>query len=267
MLKAQGVDIIIVLSHSGLEVDKIIARDGGPDIDVIVGGHSHTFMFTGNDPPGNMRPGDEYPAIVKSADDGHEVLIVQAAAYTKLVGDLTVYFDSLGNIVRWEGSPVYLDESVIPGNICLHISFFFTYSYIDPDIVAALQPWKDIVDREGLRVIGTTKVQLSRSRCNVAECNIGNLLSDAFVHKMIDEAEAGDWTYSPIAINAVGGIRSSLEVGNLTYGDLVSCIPFENTLDTMDMYGEHLLLALEYSASVSWDEDRFNGAVLLQISG
>lgn len=114
-LKAQGVDIIIVLSHSGLSVDKIIARDGGPDIDVIVGGHSHTFMFTGDNPPGNMYPVDEYPAIVKSADDGHEVLIVQASAYTKLVGDLTVFFDASGNVVRWEGSPVYLDDSVIPG--------------------------------------------------------------------------------------------------------------------------------------------------------
>lgn len=114
-LKAQGVDIIIVLSHSGLAVDKIIARDGGPNIDVIVGGHSHTFMFTGDDPPGGMLPIDEYPAIVESADDGHKVLIVQAAAFTKLVGDLTVYFDAAGNVVRWEGSPIYLDESVIPG--------------------------------------------------------------------------------------------------------------------------------------------------------
>lgn len=104
-----------MLSHSGLDVDKIIARDAGPDIDVIVGGHSHTFMFTGDNPPGDMRPADEYPAIVKSADDGHDVLIVQASAYTKLVGDLTVYFDRSGKITRWEGSPVYLDESIIPG--------------------------------------------------------------------------------------------------------------------------------------------------------
>lgn len=127
-LKAQGVDIIIVLSHSGLEVDKIIARDGGPDIDVIVGGHSHTFMFTGDNPPGNMIAYDEYPSVVKSADDGHQVLIVQASAYTKLLGDLTVYFDANGDIVRWEGSPVYLDETIIPG--ILHSSFKSTVTTI-----------------------------------------------------------------------------------------------------------------------------------------
>lgn len=85
-------------------MDKIIARDGEPDIDVIVCAHSHTFMFTGENPPGGLSPMDEYPAIVQSADDGDEVLIVQASAYTKLVGDLTVYFDVDGNVVCWEGS-------------------------------------------------------------------------------------------------------------------------------------------------------------------
>ena len=45
-LKGEGVKIIIGLSHSGYEMDKKIAAevDG---IDVIVGGHSHTFLYTG----------------------------------------------------------------------------------------------------------------------------------------------------------------------------------------------------------------------------
>lgn len=45
-LKKKGVDIIIVLSHCGLDVDKIMAAKC-PLIDVIVGGHSHTFLYTG----------------------------------------------------------------------------------------------------------------------------------------------------------------------------------------------------------------------------
>lgn len=63
-LKAQGVDIIIVLSHCGLNADYEIARNSGPDIDVIVGGHSHSFMYTGPSPPSSDSPVDEYPAIV-----------------------------------------------------------------------------------------------------------------------------------------------------------------------------------------------------------
>lgn len=45
-LRDDGVNIIIGLGHSGIEVDKIIAKEV-EDIDIIVGGHSHTFLYSG----------------------------------------------------------------------------------------------------------------------------------------------------------------------------------------------------------------------------
>lgn len=45
-----------------------------------------------------------------------QVLIVQASAYTKYIGDLTVYFDIEGEISSWEGKPIYLDSDVEKGN-------------------------------------------------------------------------------------------------------------------------------------------------------
>jgi 5'-nucleotidase len=45
-LKSKGVNIIIALSHAGLDVDREVAA-AVPDIDVIVGGHSHSFLYTG----------------------------------------------------------------------------------------------------------------------------------------------------------------------------------------------------------------------------
>jgi 2',3'-cyclic-nucleotide 2'-phosphodiesterase (5'-nucleotidase family) len=45
-LKSQGVQIIILLSHSGYEVDLEMAKKI-PDLDIIVGAHSHTFLYTG----------------------------------------------------------------------------------------------------------------------------------------------------------------------------------------------------------------------------
>lgn len=118
-LKSEGVDIIIVLSHCGLDVDYIIARNAGPDVDVIVGGHSHTFMYTnkfGEHSPGPDTPQDKYPAVV-THDDGHKVLIVQASAYLKYVGDITVYFDKKGRVVSWEGAPIFLNTNIVQG-IC-----------------------------------------------------------------------------------------------------------------------------------------------------
>lgn len=73
-LKQQhGVDIIIVLSHCGLDVDYEIARNAGPNIDVIVGGHSHTYMHSGNS-SSDDKPMDTYPAIF-THDDGHKVIL------------------------------------------------------------------------------------------------------------------------------------------------------------------------------------------------
>ena len=45
-LRADGIKIILVLSHAGYEMDLRIAAEV-EGIDVIVGGHSHTFLYTG----------------------------------------------------------------------------------------------------------------------------------------------------------------------------------------------------------------------------
>ena len=46
ILPAEGVDILIAVGHSGIEKDKEIAA-GVEDIDVVVGGHSNTFLYSG----------------------------------------------------------------------------------------------------------------------------------------------------------------------------------------------------------------------------
>jgi 5'-nucleotidase / UDP-sugar diphosphatase len=44
-LKSQGADVIVLLSHSGLETEKEFAERYHADIDVVVGGHSHSVLF------------------------------------------------------------------------------------------------------------------------------------------------------------------------------------------------------------------------------
>ena len=97
MLRQKGANIIIVLSHCGLDRDRVIAHECGDYVDVIVGGHSHSFLFT----PANVaaarvndRPDGPYPFVLtpKSGKD-RKVLIVHASAFTKYVGDLRVYFN------------------------------------------------------------------------------------------------------------------------------------------------------------------------------
>lgn len=84
-LKKNGVNIIIALGHSGYEVDKEIARSC-PLVDVVVGGHSNTFLYTGEQPDAEKIDGP-YPMVIKQAN-GKEVPVVQAYAYTKYLGEL-----------------------------------------------------------------------------------------------------------------------------------------------------------------------------------
>ncbi|XP_038120936.1 apyrase [Culex quinquefasciatus] len=250
LLKQQGANIIIVLSHCGLDVDEIIAANAGPDIDIIVGGHSHTFLYTGDHPdiPGTSQ--GEYPMVV-TQQGGHKVLIVQAAAYTKFVGDIVLFFDEAGIIQRWSGNPYYLGADVVP----------------DPEVVQALIPWKVAVDEQGNRRVGSAAVDLLKSSCNYAECNLGSFIADSMAAAFVPLAEPGHWTYAAIAVVAVGGIRVSMFRGDLNFKSLIEVIPFENSLVCVELRGDHLLGVMEYAVEKSWDEDRFNGANMLQVSG
>lgn len=88
----------------------------------------------------------------------------------------------------------------------------------DPAVVQAMIPWKVSVDELGNRQVGSTIVDLLKSSCNVAECNIGSLIADSMVSAFIPLAEPGHWTYGAIAVIAVGGIRVSMfRGGNLEH--------------------------------------------------
>lgn len=231
----EGVDIIVVLSHCGLVIDREMALQGGSAIDVIVGGHSHTLLYSGTPVPGPDNPGDVYP-IVYTHDNGHKVLIVQASAYTKYLGDLVVYFDQNGEAQSWEGNTIFMDNSIVP----------------DPEILAAMAPWKAIVDAVGLREIGEVKTTLYQRDCAFGECNIGSFVTDAFVDYFVDHPdykEENAWAYGTISCTNAGGIRTTLAPGIVTYDDLFTSLPFQNTIDTFELRGDRLLEALEFSAA------------------
>jgi 2',3'-cyclic-nucleotide 2'-phosphodiesterase (5'-nucleotidase family) len=77
---SEGVDKIILVTHCGLEVDKILAREI-PQVDAIIGGHSHTRL--------------DSPVIVEH-QDGSQTMIVQTGSYGRNLGRLDLAFDKKG---------------------------------------------------------------------------------------------------------------------------------------------------------------------------
>ncbi|XP_062541988.1 apyrase-like [Armigeres subalbatus] len=250
VLKRQGVDIIVVISHCGFNVDKTIAEYAGPEVDIIVGGHSHTFLYTGENPNIPDVPQGEYPTIV-TQESGHKVLIVQASAYTKLVGDIVLFFDEAGIIQRWAGNPVYLSADVLP----------------DPDVAQAMIPWKLAVEEAAVRSVGLTSVVLSDANCSSGECNMGSFVADSMVSAYIPLAEPGQWTYGAIALIPASDIRATLYEGEITYADVLDVLQNENNLISIELRGDYLLDILEQSVAQTSDEETFVGPSMMQVSG
>ncbi|MFV1491893.1 bifunctional metallophosphatase/5'-nucleotidase [Phaeobacter sp. JH18-32] len=215
-LTAEGVNKIIVLSHSGYAVDQRVAA-GTTGVDVIVGGHSNTYLSnTSEDASG------PYPTMV------NDVAIVQAYAYGKFLGELNVTFDDAGNVVEAVGEPLIMDGTVTE----------------DADTVARIAELAKPLDEIRNKVVAESAeaVDGDRDNCRVQECQMGNLVADAMLDRVKDQGVS-------IAIANSGGIRASLEPGEVTMGEVLTVLPFQNTLSTFEITGEDVIAALENGVS------------------
>ncbi|MEM5520237.1 bifunctional metallophosphatase/5'-nucleotidase [Sulfitobacter sp. AS59] len=216
LLTAQGVNKIIVLSHSGYRVDQMVAANT-TGVDVIVGGHSNTLLSNSND-----RAEGAYPTMV------NETAIVQAYAYGKYLGELNVTFDDDGNLKEASGEPVLIDAAVVE----------------DESTVARIAELAQPLDEIRNKVVAETSemIEGDRSVCRVMECAMGNLIADAMLARVADQGVQ-------IAFQNSGGIRSSIDAGEVTMGEVLTVLPFQNTLSTFQVTGATVIEALENGVS------------------
>ncbi|XP_037306115.2 5'-nucleotidase [Pungitius pungitius] len=245
-----GVQKIVALGHSGFVVDQKVAREVR-GVDVVIGGHSNTFLYTGPAPSSEV-PAGPYPFMVKSVD-GRQVPVVQAYAFGKYLGYLKVTFDEEGNVLKSTGKPVLLDSSVPQ----------------DPDVLADVQKWKENLASYSAEVLGSTLVFLNGSdkECRFRECNLGNLICDAMMDSSLGGSSRLQWNQVSGSIFNGGGIRTSIDErtsnGQITVNDLISVLPFGGTFDLVKLKGSTLLRAFEHSVK------RYGGNTgeFLQVSG
>lgn len=220
-LKAEGVNKIIALNHDGYVKDKQIAASVA-GISVIVGGHSHTLLS--NTDPQALGP---YPTLVKGPS-GRDVPIVQAKSYSKYLGELKVTFDDDSNVIRSEGAPILLDSSVVP----------------DPAYLARVKELAKPIEALKAKKVAESSgvIEAAREVCRVVECSMGNLVADAMLDRVKDQGMT-------IAIINGGGLRASIDAGDVTMGEVLTVLPFQNTLSTFQLKGVDVVAALENGVS------------------
>ncbi|CAH0402703.1 unnamed protein product [Chilo suppressalis] len=247
-LNDKGVDIIVLLSHCGLDIDKELARDYGQYIDIIVGGHSHSLLWNGPSPSNETVVGP-YPVFIEpSANKKHKTLIVQASAFTKYMGNLSVYFDFRGDYVKWDGGPIFLDRSIDE----------------DQEIKAKLAPLAKIVHDAENVPIGETKTTLYFEDCVFGECALGDALTDS-QNQFSKEKLKTDLDH--ISFVQRGNIKSTINQGVITQGSVFELLPFNDRMQSFELQGKFVLEALERSVRDEWGRHPFKGPWVLQLSG
>ncbi|MCA0927564.1 bifunctional metallophosphatase/5'-nucleotidase [Ruegeria profundi] len=215
-LQAEGVGIIIALTHVGLAKDIEIAEKV-PGLDLVIGGHSHTLLS-------NTQEGaaGSYPVMVG------DVPVLQAYAYSKYLGEVTLTFDDEGNLTSAEGEPILLDASVEP----------------DAEIAARVAEMGAPIEETKKKVVASSAAAIEGDRavCRVQECEMGNLVADAMLARVADQGVQ-------LAIANSGGLRASIDSGEVTMGEVLTVLPFQNTLSTFEISGQGVIDALENGVS------------------
>ncbi len=220
-LREQGVDIIIAVTHVGYVMDQVLAAEVS-GLDAIVGGHSHSLL-SASDPD---REG-AYPTVV-TGPDGNFVPVVQAYAYSRYLGRLDMTFDDDGNLLYSGGDTILLDASF----------------EADPEVAARVAELTGPIDELMAEVVGesTGPIEGDRSVCRAAECEMGNLVADAILDRVAGQG-------IQIVFQNGGGLRASIDGGEVTMGEVLTVLPFQNTLATFELSGAGVLEALENAVS------------------
>ena len=229
-LQAKGVDKIIALTHVGVDEaspegsDQALAK-AVPDIDIIVGGHTHTAL--------------QEPIAITNAN-GDKTLIVQAGQYGDYLGTLDVKFNPQGELYWNHGELIKIDPKTMKA---------------DKKAEAVLAPFKAGKEELKKEPIGVNSdVELSGARDSNAEgtssvrhneTNLGNLIADAMLSKA--KTLPGMDKETVISVQNGGGIRTNIEAGDISVGSVMQVLPFGNPLAIIKSNGKEVKEALEHS--------------------
>ena len=83
-------------------------------MDLVVGGHSNTFLYYGK-PPSIEKPEGSYPYIVKNKN-GQDVPVVSAYKYSKYLGYLKLQVKDNKLIPIGGSNPILMDKTYKQGN-------------------------------------------------------------------------------------------------------------------------------------------------------
>jgi len=193
LVRRKGVDLLILLSHSGLKEDKKLAQST-QGIDIIISGHCHSTL--------------SQPIIVE------DTLIVEAGPYAKYLGKLEISLQEEKTYLR-SYQLIPIDDNIPENeNIQKIIS-----SYIHTINKEVLNPIGLTFDNP----LAETNFDLIGERGYLIESNLGDLITDAnrFAIDSYQPQKPVDFVFQPR-----GFIRGNIKKGIIKTSDVFEVLSF-----------------------------------------
>jgi 5'-nucleotidase/UDP-sugar diphosphatase len=229
-LKANAINKIILVTHTGVELDRQLAEL--PDVDAIIGGHSHTRL--------------EVPIVV-SHPDGSHCVVVQTGSYGKALGKLDLAFNA--------------DGTLDMPNVRYRLINITARIPSDSKIAAYLKEKAEPFMSMRRSVVAVASKDFDNGfRRYPGDSALGNLITDAL-------SEGAAKYGATISLHNRGGIRARIERGMVSEEKVDEVLPFDNHLMIATISGDDLLKILEQSVGGTSTNNIMLGGKFLEVHG
>ncbi len=231
-------DVVVAVTHIGYvkENDKVTdveLAQQSRDIDIIIGGHSHTLI--------NPADPAKYPYLVPNAE-GRNVLVAQTGKSGLYLGRIEIDLDKYGKGKSPDGSAI--SYSLIP------VTDRFTPEQTDKRLVAFVDKYRSRVDSVNSRKIVWNAQDMSNAVRTGSFPNWAGDFGAWYGRLVADSLRAAGRDTGPLdfSIMNIGGIRSSWSEGPVTEGQVLSTFPFSNHMVLMKLKGSDLIETMRMAA-------------------
>ncbi|EGQ8046311.1 bifunctional UDP-sugar hydrolase/5'-nucleotidase [Vibrio parahaemolyticus] len=255
--KTENPDLIFAVTHMGhyengnrginAPGDVALARylnEG--DLDMIVGGHSQepVCMEGPNVIKKNFKPGDEC-----QPDQQNGTYIVQAHEWGKYVGRADYEFrNGELSMVSYDLIPVNLKKKIKVDGQSQRV---FVQDEITQDkaMLDFLRPFQEKGQSQlNVKIAESNgKLEGDRDVVRFQQTNLGRLIATAHMER----------AKADFAVMNSGGVRDSIEAGDITYKDVLTVQPFGNMVSYVDMSGQEVLDYLNIVATKPVDSGAY----------
>ncbi|WP_334140926.1 bifunctional UDP-sugar hydrolase/5'-nucleotidase UshA [Atlantibacter hermannii] len=251
-------DVIIAATHMGHYDNGAHGSNAPGDVEMarslpegslamIVGGHSQNPVCMASD---NKKQVEYVPGTPCAPDRQNGIWIVQAHEWGKYVGRADFEFrNGEMKLVNYQLIPVNLKKKVTWDNGKSERILYTPEIAENPKMLSLLSPFQSKGKAQLEVKIGNVNGHLEgdRSKVRFVQTNLGHLILAAQMAR----------TGADFAVMSGGGIRDSIEAGDITYKDVLKVQPFGNTLVYIDMPGKAVVEYLTAAAQKTPDSGAY----------